>query len=184
MKTRKIFTLIISLVVLIICYFIFNYSLNKPNAYPEDINITASLKLNNNKNIKEKYMLELVINKTEYSSGMIYPHIEGLGYVSFYPEDSNEFFIPSGVGSDYTEELAITQLKEEGVLPKNQDYSLIGFWCPNEEGNYKMRAYFSESDSFEKFTNLALAYVHKENRFGKDLSWVKIFNINVAENLR
>ena len=124
-------------------------------------------------------MLELVINKKEYSNGMIYPYIEGLGHISFNSEDSNELFIPSGVGSDYTEELAITKLKEEGILSKNQEHSLTGFWCPNEEGNYKMRAYFSESDSFENIINPVLAYVHKENKIDKDLSWVKIFNISV-----
>ena len=161
--------------VFLIAVVIVAYCNIKPTATKEDITVEATLQINDTTNNKHKeYLVDINITKNKRSHVIIYPYIDGLGMITFSTNEKEGYFVPGSVGSDgVTETMAITELKNNNLINSGKDVSLIGFWFPNEAGQYKARIYLDKFDSFKAIKNPVLVCVYKEEKYGKDLTWSK-----------
>ena len=53
------------------------------------------------------------------------------------------------------------------------DHDFIGFFTPEEAGEYKLRVYFNSSEGFNPVDPIYLVYIHKEE--GNE--WTKVFPV-------
>jgi len=167
--------IIISLILLAM-FLMVGYSNIKPSATQEDISVEATLQINDTaNNTYDEYLVDISIIKKRDSQVVIYPYVEGLGAMTFNSDEKEEYFRPGAIGSDgVTEPIAITELKNSNLIDEGNDVSLIGFWFPDEEGQYKARIYLDKFDDFKEIKNPALVCVYIEEKYGKKLTWSKV----------
>lgn len=123
----------------------------------------------------KEYVMELTFIKKKEGHTMIYPYSRDLNVMTFSKEDKG-YYLPSSIGSDgQTENMALDELRKYGLLENNE--SLVGLWLPDEAGTYNVRLYFNGPIK-EKVEVPKLITVSVEERFGKDLSWVKLLDID------
>lgn len=151
----------------------------QPSATKEDITVEASLQINNTTNNTHKeYLIDINIIKKKDSHVIIYPYIDGLGMMTYSTKEKEGYFIPGSIGSDpVTESVAITELKNNNLIEEGEDVSLVGFWFPDEAGEYKARIYLDKLDSFKEIKDPVLVCVYREEKYGKELTWAKIVPI-------
>jgi hypothetical protein len=119
--------------------------------------------------------MDINIIKSKDSHVAIYPYIDGLGMMTFSTQEKEGYFVPGSIGSDgVTELIAITELKNNGLIDDGKDVSLVGFWFPDEAGKYKARIYLDKFDSFKSIKNPVLVCVYSDEKYGKTLTWSKI----------
>lgn len=164
------------IVVSLIVIAIVAYDNIKSSATKEDVTIEATVQINDTSNNTHKeYLIDININKTKNSNLAIYPYIEGLGIMTFSSNEKEGYFIPGSIGSDgVTEAIAISELRNNNLIYEGNDISLVGFWFPYEEGQYKARIYLDKFDDFEEIKNPVLVCVYLEKKYGKELTWSKI----------
>ena len=164
------FGLIFVLIVLVAAGFLFYRNLS-PELKPTDITIESTIhKLN-----AAEYIVELHVNqkKDDYHSNMIYPVIPGKGNISFIQEDN--LFTPSSVGNDYNSLQMLT--KEISNVPMAQEP--LGFAIPGMKGIYNMKFTVDALEDSQESMSPQIYYLHKEKRYGKDLSWIEGFEMSV-----
>lgn len=179
MKNRFVWIIaILSIIIIAVAIFILGA---KPSATDKDIEIEAVLQLNNTGICDYKeYALSINMIKNKDSNIIIYPYIMGLGQISFSEKGKDDYYLPGSVGSDgITERIAINRLKSENIIQNETDISLIGFWFPDNVGQYKTRLYLSKLDSFTEIKNPVLVCVYIEEKYGKQLTWSKIVPITM-----
>ncbi|MBM7569925.1 hypothetical protein [Aquibacillus albus] len=149
-----------------------------PKINPEDVTIEAKLNINENERLSYKdYMLEIVIDK-EFGENMIYPYMEGIGYMSFDSNEAKEaYYLPGSVGTSLSdEEMVHNELRKNNIIDVTDDFqfsSLIGFYTPEDKGRYQLRMYFEKDKNFDGFDDMYLVYLHKED----DNKWSKLIEI-------
>lgn len=164
--------IIVSLVAIVIVA----YSNIKPLATKEDITVEATLQINDTtNNTYKEYLMDINIIKNKEGHVAIYPYIDGLGMMTFNTQEKEGYFIPGSIGSDgVTEPIAINELKNNNLIYDEKDVSLVGFWFPDEAGQYKARIYLDKFDSFESIKDPVLVCVYIDEKFGRKLTWAKI----------
>lgn len=164
------------IVVLLAILLIVGYSNIKPSATKKDITVEATLKINDStNNTHDEYLVDINIIKDRDSHVVVYPFIDGLGAMAFSTEEKEEFFVPGSIGSDgVTEAIAIAELKNKNLINKGEDVSLVGFWFPDEAGQYKARVYLDKLGDFKEINDPFLVCVYKEQKYGKELTWSKV----------
>lgn len=158
------------LIVMMVGGFLFYRNLS-PELMPKNITIDSTMqKLN-----AGEYIVELHVNqkKDDYHSNMIYPVIPGKGNISFIQED--DLFTPSSVGNDHVSLQMLTN--EISNIPMVQEP--IGFAIPGMKGIYNMKFTVDALDDSQESLNPQIYYIHKEKRYGKDLSWIEGFEMSV-----
>jgi hypothetical protein len=158
--------------VLLIIGLIFYNNLS-PEISKDDVFIASEIQ----KLDKDMYLVELKITRTkkEMGSNFIYPEIQGLGNLSFKTEDN--LYSPSSIGTDsesYT--LLNNEINDDQIKPAK-----IGFSIPGDVGTYKMKFTLSNLEGFQILTDPSVYYVHKEEWFGKKLSWIIKSSIKTNE---
>ncbi|MFA9557463.1 hypothetical protein ACERII_09175 [Evansella sp. AB-rgal1] len=149
---------------------------------PEGLQIEATIKPNRNEEMSHKdYMLEVIIKKDGNGGNMIYPVLEGLSNMS-WAEREEGFFSPGSIGTNTLDEESIrdTLIESEVMgVDRIKDISqLMGFYIPEEAGEYRVRMYFEDTGFFNS-GNQYLVYVHKEEkRFGHEERWTKLVEVN------
>lgn len=188
MKRSVVIILSIFALLLIIGIVYLMYALDKGRTSPEDIVIKAVLKPNQNETMGHKdVMLEIVIEKKNYSNHMVYPYSPKLHYLSFAENEEEGFFRPTNVValSGLDRQKVYDTLLEHRMIDgsvKEEEISTIGFWSPYEAGEHQMRVYF-EANDFTASDPLYIVYVHDETGlFGKDLSWTKLIKVKIELN--
>jgi hypothetical protein len=163
-------------VVFFVAIVIVAYSNIKQSVTKEDITVEAILQINNTTHNEHKeYLMDINIIKNKDSHISIYPYIEGLGMMTFSDQEEEGYFVPGSIGSDgITEPTAITELRNNNLIYDAKDVSLVGFWFPDEAGQYKARIYLDKFDSFKEIKNPVLVCVYLEEKYGRKLMWSKI----------
>ena len=167
---------IIIAVVLLAIMLIVEYSKIKPSATKEDITVEATLQINDTtNNTYDEYLVDISIIKNRDSHVIVYPYVDGLGAMAFSTEEKEEYFRPGSIGSDgITEPIAISELKNNNLIDEGKDVSLVGFWFPDEAGQYEARIYLDKLDDFKEIKKPVLVCVYKEEKYGKELTWSKV----------
>lgn len=162
--------LFLTIFVFIVSGFLYYRNLS-PELMPTNITIESTIqKLNEN-----EYMVELQVNqeKDDYHSNMIYPIIPGKGNISFIQDD--DLFTPSSIGNDHASLQMLTN--EISNMPMAQEP--FGFGIPGMKGIYNMKFTVDALSEAQENLNPKIYYIHKEKRYGKDLSWIKGFEMTV-----
>lgn len=162
--------LFLTIIILIVSGFLFYRNLS-PELMPANITIESTIqKLNAN-----EYMVELQVNqeKDDYHSNMIYPVIPGKGNISFIQDD--DLFTPSSIGNDY----ASLQMLTKEISNMSMAQEPYGFGIPGMKGIYNMKFMVDAIGDSQETLNPKIYYIHKERRYGKDLSWIKGFEMIV-----
>lgn len=171
----------IIIITIIISTIVISYKSIKPSATQSDIVVQGILQPNNTgtNNYKE-YLLSVNITKKKNCHIMIYPYVEGLANISFSEKEEEGYYNPGAVGSDgVTEPIARNELKSNNIVVTNNEISLIGFWVPDEAGQYKEKIYLDRLDTFKEIRNPVLICVYTEKKYGKELTWSKIVPLTV-----
>lgn len=183
MKNNKLKYLIVIIFIgaIVISTVVILYKSIKPSAIQSDIVVEAILELNNtDMNNYDEYELNIKMTKSKNCQIAVYPYIKGLGNMNFSKGDNEEYFLPGSIGSDgVTEQIAITELKNNNFIEKIEDVSLYGFWFPYEVGEYKSKIFLDKFDTFKKINNPVLVCVYAEKRYGKELTWSKVVPIAI-----
>lgn len=163
---------VVSLVVIVIV----SYNNVKPSATKEDITVEATLQINDTtKNTYKEYLIDINVIKNKDCHVAIYPYIEGLGMMTFSTQEKEGYFVPGSIGSDgVTEPIAIAELKNNNLIYDGKDVSLVGFWFPDEDGQYKARIYLDKFESFKAIKNPVIVCVYIEEKYGRELTWTKV----------
>lgn len=149
---------------------------------PDDVNVEAILKQNNNARMDHKdVMIEVFIDKKKKSQNTIYSYTPGLWHISFDDREEDGFFTPNTIeinGGD--EQLVFDSLVSQKIINptvKKEQLNLVSFWSPQESGIHRARMYF-QSEGFDSNDDMYLIYVHKEKGlFGQDKGWTKLFTV-------
>lgn len=181
---KRILTTIVVLIVgLILIFYVYNKEKQKA-ASPEDIQIEATLKINENERMMDlgyDYMLEVVIDQKKDSPHIIYPYVEGLGRISISEKEDEGYYMPGSIGLvDNDEQLVIQAFQDQQITFTEKDSSsfFIGFYFPKEAGVFKMRVYLQKEANFRPSDPMYMAYVHKgEKGWGLDDNWTKLIEI-------
>lgn len=179
---KKIIVTLFVLSLLLLGVRMFYMESNKNETFPDDIIVKATLKPNTNPRMDYKdVMLEVSIDKSKNSQHMIYPYIPGLQYMSFDSREEEGFFIPTSIGSGYSDEQKVYEtLINNRIIDhaiEKEQIHYIGFWSPQDAGDHQMRLYF-ENEGLKENNEMYLIYVHKEEgAFGQDLGWTKLVKV-------
>lgn len=154
----------------------------KPSVSIEDIKVDATLQRNETNAYPHKeYIIDINMIKNKDCNVIIYPYIQGLGMMTYNLNEQEDYFIPSSIGSDgVTVNLATSELRKLNLIQDKDELSLIGFWFPEKEGSYKSRVYLEMLDDFNKINNPVLVCVYLEEKLGKQLTWAKVYPINLG----
>jgi hypothetical protein len=168
---------IIGLIIVLAC--IVWFSNIRPSANENDITVEGVLELNYTGICDYKeYLLNIKFIKDKDCHIAVYPYISGLGLISFNDADKIKYFIPGSIGSDgVTESIAIQALENKNLVEHGNDDSLIGFWFPDEAGQYEARIYLDKLENSIKIKNPVLILVYHETKFGKQFTWSKVVPI-------
>lgn len=159
------------------------YYFQKELLYKEDVEIVATLKDNDVDSddyyAYKEYRLEVEISKSKDGIITMFPIIEGVGRASYGKEDTDEYFVPTNIGSTGFVNLIVLDVIEKEKLLENADKNIFlrGLWIPKEAGEFKIRPFMSKLEDFKEVKNPVLICVYHEEIFGIDFSWSKIIPI-------
>lgn len=184
MSSKNKVIIIASIIVSVLLGVLVNIAYNniKPSAIEEDIKIEATIKINDTSiHLHKDYIIDVTIEKNKESYVFVYPYMDGLGSITYSPEDEKQgYFVPGSIGgSGMIQSIVIDELKENNLIDDTTDLSVVGLSFPKEEENIKARLYINKLDSFEEMKNPVLVCVYSEKKFGKVLSWSKIVPVTV-----
>jgi hypothetical protein len=178
-KTKYLIEVIV--VIILVFIVIIAYKNIEPSVTENDIMIEATLRLNDTDNIVYKeYLLDTNITKNKNCNVIIYPYIEDIGAITYNKKEGDGYVILDSIGSDgITDAIALKEIKNTNLVNAGDDISLVGFWVPEEVGQYKVRTYFGKLDNFQEIINPVLVCVFREEKFGKELTWSKLIPITI-----
>lgn len=164
----------IVLVLIIGTIYFIKYLNLTPSLVSNDIEIKTSVEPFDDEYYKFLVRMEINRNKEEISSHIVYPLIEGLQGINFIKKQG--FYSPSSIAQwPLSEEILVKN------YPEVEEKNLMGFSLPKEIGRYQLEFLLSTDDNFKELNEGTLYYVHIEEKFGKNLSWVHKYPITVIE---
>ncbi len=196
LKNKKVFIIAISGIIVI---YIFGMWLSlEPTIKPEEIELTGILKEKRDEpNVFTPFYLNIQLNNhsekplcvEENYFYFVYPYLDGPG-IGIYDFDKGWFAgKPLGaekflIGSDgRTEGIAVNKLMQLGIFPLDEGHNPLnlpeGFQYCGQEFPVTARLHVAMLEKPLRKENMVLVYAHYEKKWGKDLSWVKTFPIEM-----